>query len=58
MMSSVSCRRHDAHRDRFLSSEGFKILRFDNAEVIGSTDAIAIILEHELAPFLSGGRAP
>jgi very-short-patch-repair endonuclease len=50
--------RHDRRRDAFLAEEGFTILRFDNADVLSSPDSVFVILEHELAPFLSGEPAP
>jgi very-short-patch-repair endonuclease len=51
-------RKHDARRDRFLSLQGFKVLRFDNSDVSASPDAIAIMLERELAPFLMQEPTP
>jgi very-short-patch-repair endonuclease len=48
-------RTHDVRRDAFLSRQGFKVLRFDNADVISSPDTIAIMLERELTPFLTQG---
>ncbi|WP_137131747.1 DUF559 domain-containing protein [Rhizobium sp. FY34] len=53
-----SGRLHDKRRDAFLSQQGFTVLRFDNADVIGNPDAIFIMLEQELAPFLSGEPTP
>jgi very-short-patch-repair endonuclease len=50
-------RTHDVRRDAFLSRQGFKVLRFDNADVISSPDIIAIMLERELTPFLTQGAA-
>ncbi|MBP2548733.1 very-short-patch-repair endonuclease [Neorhizobium galegae] len=51
-------RKHDAQRDAFLTRQGFKVLRFDNADVIGCPDAIFTMLETELAPFLTEGVTP
>ncbi|WP_377296473.1 endonuclease domain-containing protein [Rhizobium sp. SGZ-381] len=51
-------RKHDAQRDAFLTRQGFKVLRFDNADVIGCPDAIFTMLETELASFLTEGVTP
>ncbi|MBT9369494.1 endonuclease domain-containing protein [Rhizobium sp. CSW-27] len=51
-------RRHDHRRDAFLTAEGFKVLRFDNADVIGCPDAIFTMLETEVAPFLRETDTP
>lgn len=49
-------RRHDARRDAFLEQQGFRILRYDNLDVIHSPDAIFGLLEGELGPFLKAGE--
>jgi very-short-patch-repair endonuclease len=38
---------HDLRRDAFLRSQGFEVVRFWNADVLGAMDAVlATILEH------------
>lgn len=51
-------RRHDRRRDAFLMEEGFTVLRFDNADVLSSPDAVFTILETKLASFLRETDTP
>ncbi|WP_438752505.1 endonuclease domain-containing protein [Pararhizobium sp. O133] len=45
-------KRHDAQRDRFLQSQGFTILRFDNAQVMDGPDHVFLTIEQAVMPFL------
>ncbi|MBY3383399.1 endonuclease domain-containing protein [Rhizobium laguerreae] len=45
-------RRHDLARDAFLRNEGFKVLRFDNAQVLDGPDYVFLTVEEHAAPFL------
>ncbi|MHB0951814.1 MAG: endonuclease domain-containing protein [Allorhizobium sp.] len=51
-------RAHDLRRDDFLRRQGFKILRFDNDQVIDNPDYVVVSLEKSLEQFLTseGGR--
>ncbi|MBO0139570.1 endonuclease domain-containing protein [Agrobacterium sp. Ap1] len=51
-------RRHDLRRDAFMRSQGFKILRFDNLDVINAPDHVFIKIETQLAPFLTKEPSP
>lgn len=51
-------RKHDARRDTFLTKQDFKVLRFDNADVVGNPDAIFTRLEQELASLLKLEQTP
>lgn len=44
-------RRHDLARDAFLRNEGFKVLRFDNAQVLDGPDYVFLTVEKYAAPF-------
>jgi very-short-patch-repair endonuclease len=37
-----SAKRHDMARDRYMASEGFHVLRFDNDQVIDNPDYVAV----------------
>jgi len=41
---------HDARRDAWLSTRGFRVLRFTNAEIMGARDVPAAILAALQAP--------
>ncbi|QLF71078.1 endonuclease domain-containing protein [Peteryoungia desertarenae] len=45
-------RKHDVRRDAYLRSQGFKVIRFDNDQVIDNPDYIAVTLEAHLTAFL------
>ena len=45
-------RQHDQRRDQFLRSQGFTILRFDNAQVLDGPDHVLITLEDHMKSFL------
>ncbi|NDK51842.1 endonuclease domain-containing protein [Rhizobium laguerreae] len=45
-------RRHDLARDAFLRNESFKVLRFDNAQVLDGPDYVFLTVEKYAAPFL------
>ncbi len=51
-------RRHDLRRDAFMRNQGFKILRFDNLDVINAPDHVFIKIETQLAPFLTKEPSP
>ncbi|OLP44799.1 hypothetical protein BJF95_06765 [Rhizobium oryziradicis] len=52
-------RRHDKQRDAWLRSQGFKVLRFDNDQVLDNSDYIFITLEAAISRFLkSEGATP
>lgn len=51
-------RRHDLRRDAFMRSQGFKILRFDNLDVINAPDHVFIKIKTQLAPFLTKEPSP
>lgn len=42
-------RRHDIRRDNFLKSQGFTILRFDNAQVIDGPDFVFLTIKQAIA---------
>ena len=42
-------RRHDIRRDNFLKSQGFTILRFDNAQVMDGPDFVFLTIEQAIA---------
>lgn len=44
-------RRHDRRRDAFLAAEGFKVLRFDNDQVIDNPDHVAVAIGSHLFDF-------
>lgn len=44
--------KHDESRDVFLRGQGFRIMRFDNNDVIFAEEAVYIELEQALTPFL------
>lgn len=45
-------RKHDSRRDQFLKSQGFTILRFDNAQVIDGPDYVFLAIEQAISPFI------
>ena len=45
-------RRHDTRRDTFMREQGFKVLRFDNAQVVDGPDYVFIEIQKHAAPFL------
>jgi len=45
-------RKHDLPRDFFLQSQGFTVLRFDNAQVIDGPDHVFLTIEQVILPFL------
>jgi very-short-patch-repair endonuclease len=45
-------RKHDSQRNRFLQTQGFLILRFDNAQVIDGPDYVFLAIEQAISPFL------
>jgi very-short-patch-repair endonuclease len=40
----------DANRTRFLSSQGYRVLRFWNHDVLSNLDGVTVLLANELAP--------
>jgi BirA family biotin operon repressor/biotin-[acetyl-CoA-carboxylase] ligase len=40
---------YDAARDRWLRGEGYHVLRFTNADVLGDGEAVAIVIREEVA---------
>lgn len=55
---TITGRRHDAARDAFMQQQGFKVLRFDNAQVIDNPDYVAIEIEKIIAPLLLPEATP
>ena len=49
-----SGRDHDARRDRFLRSEGFIVLRFDNGQVIEGPDHVFTEIVRQVRHLLRG----
>jgi very-short-patch-repair endonuclease len=45
-------RKHDLQRDRFLVNQGFKVLRFDNDQVLDGPDYVFTEIQNRAAPFL------
>ncbi|WP_426238738.1 endonuclease domain-containing protein [Pararhizobium sp. DWP1-1-3] len=45
-------RKHDSQRDRFLQTQGFTVLRFDNAQVVDGPDYVFLTIERAISPFL------
>jgi very-short-patch-repair endonuclease len=45
-------RMHDLQRDRFLIEQGFKVLRFDNAQVLDGPDYVFTEIQKHCAPLL------
>jgi very-short-patch-repair endonuclease len=45
-------RKHDSQRDWFLQTQGFTILRFDNAQVIDGPDYVFLTIEQAISKFL------
>ncbi len=50
-------RLHDIERDAFLHRQGFKVLRFDNDQVLDGPDHVFIQIQNQAAPFLKEGSA-
>lgn len=48
-------RKHDSQRDRFLQTQGFTVLRFDNAQVIDGPDYVFLAIEQAISSFLQSG---
>jgi very-short-patch-repair endonuclease len=46
---TLSGRTHDIRRDNFLKSQGFTVLRFDNAQVIDGPDFVFLTIEQAIA---------
>lgn len=51
-------RRHDLHRNAFLDSQGFTVLRFDNLQVIDGPDYVFLTIERAFAPYFTPEPAP
>ena len=49
---TAAARQHDRTRDAFLQDEGFKVLRFDNSELVDSIDHVHARLMTVLEPHL------
>ncbi|MBB4154906.1 very-short-patch-repair endonuclease [Sphingomonas jinjuensis] len=49
---------HDARRTAYIIQEGYRVMRFTNAEVIGNLDGVASALAAALAPSPSHSTAP
>ncbi len=43
---------HDRVRDRFMQSQGFTVLRFDNDQVLDGPDFVFLTIEKHIRPFL------
>jgi BirA family biotin operon repressor/biotin-[acetyl-CoA-carboxylase] ligase len=48
---------YDAARDRWLRGEGYHVLRFTNADVLGDGEAVAIVIREEVARLAGSGLA-
>ncbi|MCO6179210.1 endonuclease domain-containing protein [Ciceribacter sp. RN22] len=51
-------RAHDLRRDAFLRGQGFKVIRFDNRQVIDNPDYVFVTLETSLKRFLAPEPRP
>ncbi|RCW28061.1 very-short-patch-repair endonuclease [Ciceribacter lividus] len=51
-------RAHDLRRDAFLRGQGFKVIRFDNHQVIDNPDYVFVTLETSLKRFLAPEPRP
>ena len=51
-------RRHDIRRDAWMRENGFVVLRFDNAQVVGNPDYVAISIGEAIAPLLERETGP
>ena len=49
---------HDARRTAFLEQEGYRVIRFSNADVMGNLDGVASVILAALAPSPSHPAAP
>ena len=49
---------YDAARDRWFDREGYRVLRFTNADVLGDPEAVAVAIGEEVARLagFEGGR--
>ena len=45
-------RSHDLRRNAFLKSQGFTVLRFENAQVLEGPDYVFLTVERHASPFL------
>ena len=50
---SDSGRRHDRARDRWMQSQGYLVLRFDNADVLDAPDHVFLTIEKAIGGYLS-----
>ncbi|WLR91591.1 endonuclease domain-containing protein [Shinella zoogloeoides] len=48
-----SGRRHDLRRDAFLNSQGFLVLRFDNAQILDGPDYVVVTIENHIVAYLT-----
>jgi len=48
----------DKERDTYLQSQGFRVLRFWNTDVLTSPDGAYLMIEEALARCAPGGAAP
>ncbi|WP_159950645.1 DUF559 domain-containing protein [Rhizobium sp. 18065] len=51
-------RKHDLRRDAFMTSQGFKVLRFDNDLVIDNPDHVFLTIEASIAHLLKEAPSP
>lgn len=49
-------RAHDKRRDDFLKDQGFRVLRFDNSQVLDGPDFVFLEIERHVMSFLSHGE--
>ena len=49
---------YDARRTAFLKQEGYRVIRFSNADVMGNLDGVASVILAELTPSPSHPAAP
>lgn len=47
---------HDAARDRWFGREGYRVLRFGNADVLGNVEGVAMAIALEVARLRETGR--
>jgi very-short-patch-repair endonuclease len=47
--------RYDAHRTEFLESQGYRVIRFANPDVLGNIDGVLGIIAQNLSPLTAGG---
>ena len=56
--TSESARRADTIRENFISSQGYRVLRFTNADLMSDREAVFTYLLSKLTPTRSGFAGP